>query len=82
MDAEGAIWLGGLANGRFLRVMPDGEVTDQVDVGDQWAIACVLGGRDRKTLFMTVSKTSWPVDDKTRGCVLAVEVDVAGAGWP
>jgi sugar lactone lactonase YvrE len=82
MDAEGAIWLGGLASGQFLRVTPDGHVTDAVDVGDQWAIACVLGGADRTTLFMTVSKTSWPVDDKTRGCILAVDVEIPGVGWP
>jgi sugar lactone lactonase YvrE len=82
MDAEGAIWLGGLANGQFWRVTRDGQVTDAVSVGDQWAIACILGGADRTTLFMTVSKTSWPVDEKTRGSVLAVEVEVPGVGWP
>jgi sugar lactone lactonase YvrE len=82
MDAEGAIWLGGLASGQFVRVMPDGRVTDTVDIGDRWAIACVLGGADRTTLFMTVSETSWPVDKNTRGFILAVDVEVPGAGWP
>lgn len=82
LDAEGGTWVGGLASGRFIRVMPNGDITDEIDVRDQWAIACVLGGPDRKTLFMTVSQTGWPVDENTRGCVVAAEVDVAGAGWP
>ncbi|HTC68892.1 MAG TPA: SMP-30/gluconolactonase/LRE family protein [Acidothermaceae bacterium] len=82
LDAAGAVWTGGLASGRFLRVLPTGEIIESIEVGDRWAIACTLGGADRRTLFMTVSATIWPPDHNTRGSILALDVEVPGTGWP
>jgi hypothetical protein len=41
-------------------------------------MACVLGGEDRRTLFMMTNRGPEP----TSGMVEAVRVDVAGAGHP
>jgi len=86
LDADGAIWLGGLTTLRFVRVLAGGAVVDRIDLVDRWAIACMLGGPDRTTLFLA---TAHPEElpptkhrDKIRGYIEAVEVDVPGAGRP
>ena len=94
LDEEGAVWIGSPGNGLFLRVLEGGKVTDSVSVGDRWAVAPALGGPDRRTLFMLTAKTtranfdvlgfdrSRDAGSQSEGRVEAVEVAVAGAGWP
>src|SRR5262249_21403821 len=57
LDAEHGMWIALPGEGRFERVLEGGEVTDSIDV-DGWAIACVLGGPDRRTLHMIVTDIS------------------------
>jgi sugar lactone lactonase YvrE len=57
---------------------------DEVKV-DRGAFACMLGGEDRSTLFVTTAQ--WFGMDKMSqmagtGQIVSVEVNVAGAGWP
>ena len=40
-----------IVNSRVARVLEGGEVTDVIDTPDQ-AVACALGGDDRRTLFI------------------------------
>ena len=94
LDAEGAVWVGSPGHGLFLRVHEGGEVSASVSVGDWWAVAPALGGADRRTLFMLAAKTTLANfehlgSDRSRdagslseGRVLALDVEVAGAGWP
>jgi sugar lactone lactonase YvrE len=45
----------------------------------------MLGGPDRRTLFIMAAEfppVSWGPDAPRTGQVLAIDVDVAGAGWP
>jgi sugar lactone lactonase YvrE len=86
LDAEGAIWV---ANPRavdtaFLRVREGGEVTDRIAASEFRAIACMLGGADRKTLYLLEAISSHPSEIKGpgNGRVRAVQVEVPGAGWP
>ena len=92
LDAEGAVWVGSPQEHQFMRVREGGEIADRIEV-DGWAIACVLGGPDRRTLFMLCTHTNIesirrlgdPGLDHTsdsRGRVEMVQVDVPGAGWP
>ena len=49
----------------FIRVVEGGEITDRIAVKNQ-AIACVLGGEDGRTLFMsTVANTLYPASTKS-----------------
>ena len=57
LDAEGAIWVASPVTNDFVRVREGGEITDTITV-DRLAIACVLGGRDGRTLFLLTSKTT------------------------
>jgi sugar lactone lactonase YvrE len=77
LDAEGAVWIGGLSKQRFVRLRRGGEVDRTIEVPGRWATACMLGGDDRRTLFMATADT-----DTGRGYIEIAETAVAGAGSP
>ncbi|MDH4143793.1 MAG: SMP-30/gluconolactonase/LRE family protein [Acidimicrobiia bacterium] len=83
LDAEGAIWYADPRANRCVRVAQGGEVLARVDV-DRGCFACMLGGADRSTLYVLAASTSDPAAsvEQRSGQVLAVEVDVPGAGLP
>ena len=84
LDAEGAVWVADPRNGQVLRVLEGGEITDRISCGEgRNAFACMLGGQDRRTLFVITNIGSGPKAATTRnGRVEVVEVDVPGAGLP
>lgn len=84
LDAENAIWVASPSTSEFLRVKEGGEVTDRIPVPGRGAYACMLGGEDRKTLFLcTAVGSNRDLREGTmKGAIEVVEVDVAGAGWP
>jgi sugar lactone lactonase YvrE len=84
LDAEGAVWYADVATKRCVRVAEGGKVLQTVEA-DRGCFACMLGGPDRRTLFITAAEfgpASWGPDAPRSGQVLAIEVDVRGAGWP
>jgi sugar lactone lactonase YvrE len=86
LDAEGAVWVAGLAECAFVRVLPGGAVAQRIDLGERWAIACALGGSAGRTLFMaTAIPGRLPIQahpHEPRGFIETAEVAVPGAGWP
>ena len=82
-DAEGAIWIASFVTDEFLRVKEGGEITHRVDPGRP-AVACMLGGADRKTLFMISAETDIErlAQGDSKAFIETVQVDVAGAGIP
>ena len=84
LDAEGAVWVACPATGRCLRVLDGGEVTDEIKVTNDFAYACMLGGDDRRTLYMCTAPSSEPKEtlERRQGRIEAVQVDVPGAGLP
>jgi len=84
MDDEGAIWAGSPLAGAFIRVKPGGEVTHRVPTDGKWAVACILGGPQRKTLYCVTAETSLSQMPKgvSRAFIETVEVDVPGVGLP
>lgn len=84
-DAEGAVWYADVPGRRCVRVAEGGEVLDLVAL-DRGGFACVLGGPDRATLYITAAEWRGMTDPQLvapgSGRVLAVEVEVPGAGWP
>ena len=94
IDSDGAVWTGvdQAGPGVFIgRVLDGGEVLDRVQV-DMPCFACMLGGEDRRTLFMLVA--DWRMSDGfedniTRltegpptGQLLTVPAPAPGVGWP
>jgi sugar lactone lactonase YvrE len=84
LDAEGAVWTACPATGRCLRIREGGDVVDEVKGTHPGAFACMLGGTDRRTLYICTAPSHVP--DETRaahlGRIEAVTVDVPGAGLP
>lgn len=84
LDAEGAIWVTDARGPDLLRVREGGGVDRRVPVGaGRHAFACMLGGADRRTLYVCTCTGSGPaVADKRDGRIESLRVDVAGAGLP
>ena len=84
LDAQGGVWTSMTLANRFDRIVQGGTVTDRIDIGDRTAIACMLGGSERRTLFMLSSTSAYP--DRLVGTKLArldaTIVDIPGAGQP
>ncbi len=82
LDEEGAIWVASPVSGEVLRLREGGEVTRRIEVEHQ-AYACMLGGPERRTLFVCTAASADPAEaDARTGRIELVEVDVPGAGLP
>ncbi len=83
LDSAGAIWVASPLGQQLLRVEEGGRVTHRVDVSRR-AIACMLGGPDRRTLFCASSDSFEPEACRAarRGAIEVARVDVPGAGFP
>lgn len=76
LDAEKGIWVASPISAEVLRVVKGGEVTDRIPVQTQ-AYACMLGGKDKKTLFVATSGNT-----ARSGKIEYAGVDIPGAGLP
>jgi sugar lactone lactonase YvrE len=84
LDAEGAAWYADVPNKRCVRVLEGGELLQTVTI-DRGCFACMLGGANRKTLFIVAAE--WRgfehmVSEARTGQVLSVEAPAPGVGWP
>jgi sugar lactone lactonase YvrE len=84
LDAEGGVWASMTLAHQFQRIVEGGVVTDRIDIGGRTAIACTLGGPERRTLFLLSSTDAYPqrLIGTKLSCLDAVTVDVPGAGLP
>jgi sugar lactone lactonase YvrE len=85
VDAENAVWYAEVPGKRCARVAEGGAELQAVPL-DRGGFACVLGGQDGTTLFITAAEwrgmTGGEMVAPASGQVLAVDVEVPGAGWP
>ena len=85
VDAENAVWYADVPHRRCVRVTEGGTVRRTVAL-DRGAFACVLGGPDGTSLFVTAAEWRGMTEEEMvtpgSGQVLVTEVDVPGAGWP
>lgn len=83
LDADGAIWVASpVGIGGVSRILEGGEITDRIAV-EHDAFACMLGGPDRKTLFICTAPDSNPAKTgDCRGRIEIIDVDVPGSGLP
>jgi sugar lactone lactonase YvrE len=86
LDAEGAIWTA-TRDYDCVRVREGGEVLGVVGGLDRMPFACMLGGMERRTLFIAAAE--WRGIENVRaalaartGQVLMVEAPAPGIGWP
>jgi sugar lactone lactonase YvrE len=82
LDTEGAVWFAEVPGRRCVRVAEGGTVLQSIE-SDLACFACMLGGPDRRTLYVTAA--SWPdamTPGSRTGQILGATVDIPGAGWP
>ncbi|HUN51219.1 MAG TPA: SMP-30/gluconolactonase/LRE family protein [Candidatus Sulfotelmatobacter sp.] len=83
LDAEGAVWVTNPRGHAVLRVFEGGRIAETVSTGERHSYACMLGGADRRTLFVITNSNSGPaMEQKNDGRIETVRVAVPGAGWP
>ena len=84
LDADGGIWFASVNEHQVVRVEEGGTVTDRIATSGRRAIACMLGGDDRRDLYVCATRTLDP--NKSReilgGSIEVCRVDVPGAGLP
>ena len=83
LDDQGGIWVASPISNEALRVLEGGEVTDRIKVENQ-AFACMLGGENRKRLFILTAASSDPEECRSgrTGKIEYVDVEFPGAGFP
>ncbi len=84
LDRDGAVWVASFNEDAFIRLDCDGRELHRINVPGRRAIACVLGGAERRTLFCLSAATSHEElrQRKSSARIDVVEVEVAGAGNP
>ncbi len=83
LDEEGAIWVADPRLKETIRVREGGEVTHRIPTGDLGSYACMLGGDDRKTLFICTAAGSGPgAAEARKGRIEYCRVAVPGTGLP
>jgi sugar lactone lactonase YvrE len=82
VDDEGAVWFAEVPGRRCARVREGGEVLQTI-TSELGCFACMLGGPDGTTLFVTAA--GWPdamTPGSRTGQILCAEVSAPHAGWP
>lgn len=83
LDADNALWIASPGTRSLTRVKQGGVGLDRCEtVGSPYA--CMLGGDDRRTLFVCSAETDDPAEAARRrsGRIESTRVDVPGAGLP
>jgi sugar lactone lactonase YvrE len=87
LDADGCVWASTAQGANdCVRIREGGEVVSSIQL-DRPCFATMLGGPDRRTLFMVVNDWRGPdkidemIKDRT-GQVLITEAPAPGVGWP
>ncbi|MDQ6603472.1 MAG: SMP-30/gluconolactonase/LRE family protein [Chloroflexota bacterium] len=85
LDSDGAVWYADVGSKHCVRVRERGAVLQTIEL-DRGCFACMLGGADRKTLFIVANEWKGTEENMTNGTrtgqVLTVEASVPGVGWP
>ncbi len=83
LDAEGAVWVTNPQGDAVLRVFEGGRIAQRISTGERRSFACMLGGEDKRTLFVVTNVGSGPaIAEQKAGRIETVQVDVPGAGLP
>jgi sugar lactone lactonase YvrE len=84
LDRQGAVWVAAFMEDAFIRLDRNGRELQRIEVPGRRALACVLGGPERRTLFCLSAATSYEElrQRKSSSRIDVVEVEVAGAGNP
>lgn len=83
LDASGHVWVANALAPECVLVAGGGEIVARVET-EEPCYACMLGGNDRRTLFIMTAPSSMPdiVSKSRQGRVACADVEAPGAGRP
>lgn len=83
LDEKNGIWIASPTTKAVVRIEKGGNITDTIST-PKGAFACMLGGKDRKTLYVIISNSSDPEEAKAspEGEIHSIEVEIPGVGKP
>lgn len=81
LDEEGAVWIASPNSHEVLRVHEGAAISQRIPLTNT-PLACMLGGPQRRTLFIATTENLNPADGESKGFIEFVEVDMPGAGLP
>lgn len=84
LDEEGAIWVASPRAASVLLVDRSGKVVEEIATGELKPYACMLGGSDRRDLFICLAAGHDPAGTQRdrRGAIGVMQVAVGGSGYP
>ena len=84
LDAEGCLWVACPQSHGVYRVRKGGEIVEKIEIDGQSAYAAMLGGEDRRTLYMCCAAPLFTDDHSIihEATLRACRVDVPAAGLP
>ena len=84
LDEDGGVWVASPGVQELIRVVDGGRVTDRIPLPGRDAFSCILGGADRRDLYIGTAREYIP--ERTRaqraGRIEVTRVAVPGAGLP
>ena len=84
MDEDQAVWIASYDEDAFIRIDREGQEERRIGVPGRRAIACVLGGPKRRTLFCLSAATTHEEmrQGKSSARIDVIDVEASGAGYP
>ncbi len=86
VDVEGAYWCAMMEGGKLLRISPEGDILREIALPARCPTMLAFGGPDLRTLYITTSRNGRPEAELAQyplsGCLLTMEIDVAGLPEP
>ena len=83
LDEKNGIWIASPTTKAIVRIEKGGNITDTINT-PKGAFACMLGGKERKTLYVIISNSSDPEEAQAspEGEIHSIEVEIPGVGKP
>ena len=83
LDEKNGIWIASPTTKAVVRIEKGGNITDIIYT-PKGAFACMLGGKERKTLYVIISNSSNPEEAQAspKGEIHSIEVEIPGVGKP
>ncbi len=84
LDARGDAWVALFQEDAFVRVQPDGTIAERIPTPGRRAIACALGGPERRTLFAITAVTTHEdlMQGRSTSRIECIPVETGGDGAP
>jgi sugar lactone lactonase YvrE len=84
LDADGGVWIACLGANRLIRMIDGGAITDTIPLPGRDAFACMLGGADRRDLYICTARSYVPAETRVQrgGKIEVVRAAIPGAGLP